>query len=116
MDSASTIADGYHSIGDGTSNIIGIIGIELAKKPGDREHPYGHDKFVAVASNTDTAAYSKDGVTWTQVAIPTWPTKRWGFVACEIDLTAYASNKMQFMFENFDKNSFSFFKSFASSV
>ena len=33
MDSASTIADGYHSIGDGTSNIIGIIGIELAKKP-----------------------------------------------------------------------------------
>jgi endonuclease I len=42
---------------------------------------------------------SKDGVNWTQVAIPTWPTKRWGFVACEIDLTAYASNKMQFMFE-----------------
>ena len=49
MDSASTIADGYHSIGDGTSNIIGIIGIELAKKPGDREHPYGHDKFEVIA-------------------------------------------------------------------
>ena len=56
------------------------------------------------ANSTSDVAYSmvkvsKDGVNWTQVAIPTWPTKRWGFVACEIDLTAYASNKMQFMFE-----------------
>lgn len=56
------------------------------------------------ANTTSDVAYSmvkvsKDGVNWTQVAIPTWPTKRWGFVACEIDLTAYASNKMQFMFE-----------------
>lgn len=42
---------------------------------------------------------SKDGVNWTLVAIPTWPTQRWGFVACEIDLTAYASSTMQFMFE-----------------
>ena len=42
---------------------------------------------------------SKDGVNWMQVAIPTWPTQRWGFVACEIDLTAYASRTMQFMFE-----------------
>ena len=51
------------------------------------------------ANSTSNVAYSmvkvsKDGVNWTQVAIPTWPTKRWGFVACEIDLTAYASNKM----------------------
>lgn len=42
---------------------------------------------------------SKDGVNWMQVAIPTWPTQRWGFVACEIDLTVYASRTMQFMFE-----------------
>ena len=42
---------------------------------------------------------SKDGVNWTKVNIPTWPSKRWGFVACEIDLSAYASSKMQFMFE-----------------
>lgn len=56
------------------------------------------------ANSTSDVAFSmvkvsKDGVNWMQVAIPTWPTKRWGFVACEIDLTAYASNKMQFMFE-----------------
>jgi endonuclease I len=42
---------------------------------------------------------SKDGKTWTKVTIPTWPTKRWGFVTCEMDLTEYASNTMQVMFE-----------------
>ena len=42
---------------------------------------------------------SKDGKTWTKVTIPTWPTKRWGFVACEMDLTEYASSTMQVMFE-----------------
>ena len=42
---------------------------------------------------------SKDGKTWTKVTIPTWPTKRWGFVACEIDLTEYVSSTMQVMFE-----------------
>ena len=42
---------------------------------------------------------SEDGKNWTKVTIPTWPSKRWGFVGCEIDLTAYASSTMQFMFE-----------------
>lgn len=42
---------------------------------------------------------SKDGKNWSQVTIPTWPTKRWGFVECEIDLTKYASSTMQFMFQ-----------------
>ena len=42
---------------------------------------------------------SKDGKTWTKVTIPTWPTKRWGFVACEMDLSEYASSTMQVMFE-----------------
>lgn len=43
--SASVYADGVHSITDGTSNIIGIIGISLAATPKDAEHPYGHRKI-----------------------------------------------------------------------
>ena len=49
---------------------------------------------------------SKDGENWEKVTIPTWPTKRWGFVACEMDLTAYASNTMQFMFEYVSTDSY----------
>jgi len=42
---ASMTADGFHSLADGTSNIIGLIGIHLACQPKDIDHPYGHKKY-----------------------------------------------------------------------
>ncbi|MGL5641990.1 cation transporter [Acinetobacter sp. RIT592] len=47
--SASMTADGFHSISDGTSNIVGLIGISFASKPKDKEHPYGHNKFEVIS-------------------------------------------------------------------
>ena len=41
----SMAADGFHSLADGTSNIIGLIGIHIASKPRDINHPYGHKKY-----------------------------------------------------------------------
>ena len=43
-------SDGYHSLFDGVSNVIGLVGIRIASKPPDEEHPYGHRKFETVAS------------------------------------------------------------------
>lgn len=48
--SLSMVSDGFHSLFDGTSNIIGIIGITLASRPPDKVHPYGHEKFETFAS------------------------------------------------------------------
>lgn len=48
--SASIQADGFHSMFDGTSNIIGLVGMGLASRPADRDHPYGHAKFETYAS------------------------------------------------------------------
>lgn len=48
--STSMTADGFHSFSDGASNIVGIIGISIAAKPYDKEHPYGHKKFEVIAS------------------------------------------------------------------
>ena len=47
--SASMTADGFHSISDGTSNIVGLIGVSIASKPKDKEHPYGHKKFEVIS-------------------------------------------------------------------
>ena len=41
----SMTADGFHSLSDGTSNIIGLIGIHFACQPVDHDHPYGHKKY-----------------------------------------------------------------------
>lgn len=47
--SNSLTADGFHSMADGGSNIVALIGIKLASKPEDKEHPYGHKKFETFA-------------------------------------------------------------------
>lgn len=48
--SLSMISDSIHSFFDSASNIIGIIGIIIASRPPDVQHPYGHNKFETFAS------------------------------------------------------------------
>lgn len=43
-------ADGFHSTFDGTSNIVGLVGIWIAAKPPDESHHYGHKKFETMAT------------------------------------------------------------------
>ncbi len=43
--SAAMQADGVHSLFDGASNIIALIGMWFAARPADEGHPYGHGKF-----------------------------------------------------------------------
>lgn len=50
IDSVSVTADGFHSMFDGMSNIIGLIGLSVAARPADRGHPYGHGKYETFAS------------------------------------------------------------------
>ncbi len=43
-------ADGFHSLFDGVSNVVGLSGLWLASKPADLNHPYGHKKFETFAT------------------------------------------------------------------
>ena len=44
------VADGFHSLLDGSSNIIALIGIRMASQPPDEDHPYGHQKFEILSA------------------------------------------------------------------
>lgn len=48
--SASMVADGIHSVSDGTSNVVALIGLAVSSKPEDEKHPYGHGKFEVLTS------------------------------------------------------------------
>lgn len=48
VDSQSIFSDGVHSISDGLGNVVGLVGISLAKRPKDEKHPYGHGKYEAI--------------------------------------------------------------------
>jgi cation diffusion facilitator family transporter len=46
----SVLSDGFHSLTDGASNVVALVGVRIARQPPDREHPYGHRKFETIAS------------------------------------------------------------------
>ena len=46
----SVLSDGFHSLIDASSNVVGLIGIRAASQPPDEDHPYGHRKFETVAA------------------------------------------------------------------
>ncbi len=48
--SGAMISDAIHSASDVFSSIIVIIGVKIAAKDSDEEHPYGHERFECVAA------------------------------------------------------------------
>lgn len=48
--SSAVLADGFHSVTDGSGNVIGLIAIAFASQPEDEEHPYGHAKIEMLGS------------------------------------------------------------------
>ena len=46
----SIISDGFHSLTDSASNVMGLIGLRAARKPPDADHPYGHRKFETLSA------------------------------------------------------------------
>jgi cation diffusion facilitator family transporter len=48
--SLSIQADGLHSLLDASSNVIGLVGVLIAARPPDANHPYGHRKYETFAA------------------------------------------------------------------
>jgi len=46
----SILSDGFHSLTDSASNVVGLVGVSVARRPPDADHPYGHRKFETMAS------------------------------------------------------------------
>jgi cation diffusion facilitator family transporter len=48
--SLAMVADGYHSLVDGSNNVIGLVVAAFAYAPPDSGHHYGHRKFETAAT------------------------------------------------------------------
>jgi cation diffusion facilitator family transporter len=46
----SVLSDGFHSLTDAASNVVGLVGVRAAGRPPDADHPYGHRKYETVAA------------------------------------------------------------------
>jgi cation diffusion facilitator family transporter len=48
--SLAVVADAFDSLVDTSTNIVGLIGVGVAARPADENHPYGHQKYEAIAT------------------------------------------------------------------
>lgn len=46
----SILSEGFHSLTDSASNVVGLLGVSIARRPPDEDHPYGHRKDQTMAS------------------------------------------------------------------
>ncbi|KPK75590.1 MAG: hypothetical protein AMJ79_10840 [Phycisphaerae bacterium SM23_30] len=50
VNSVAVIADAVHTLSDTGTSIIILIGFRIAKRPADREHPFGHGRMESIAT------------------------------------------------------------------
>lgn len=48
--SVSVTADAFNNLSDAGSSIISLIGVKMAEKPADEEHPFGHGRIEYIAA------------------------------------------------------------------
>ncbi len=48
--SISVMADGFNNLSDAASSIIGFVGMKMAGKPADEDHPFGHGRIEYIAA------------------------------------------------------------------
>lgn len=48
--SVSVMADAFNNLSDAASSIIGFVGVKMAEKPADKEHPFGHGRIEYIAA------------------------------------------------------------------
>ncbi len=50
MHSISVMADAFNNLSDAGSSVIGLVGVKMASKPADRDHPFGHGRIEYIAA------------------------------------------------------------------
>lgn len=50
MQSIAVMADAFNNLSDAASSIVSFVGMKMASKPADEEHPFGHGRIEYIAA------------------------------------------------------------------
>ena len=48
--SISVMADAFINLSDAASSIVGLVGVKMAEKPADKDHPFGHGRIEYISA------------------------------------------------------------------
>ncbi|MBQ9118439.1 MAG: cation transporter [Lachnospiraceae bacterium] len=50
LNSISVLADAFNNLSDAASSLVSLVGVQLAGRPADEEHPFGHGRYEYIAA------------------------------------------------------------------
>ena len=50
LNSIAVMADAFNNLSDAASSVIGLVGVRMASKPADADHPFGHGRIEYISA------------------------------------------------------------------
>ncbi len=69
LGSISVMADAFNNLSDAGSSIIGLVGVKMAGKPADEDHPFGHGRVEYIAALVVSFLVLQVGLTFFKDAV-----------------------------------------------
>jgi cation diffusion facilitator family transporter len=69
LHSVSVMADAFNNLSDAGSSILSMVGVKMASKPADRDHPFGHGRIEYIAALAVSFLVLEVGFTFLKDAI-----------------------------------------------
>ena len=69
LNSVSVMADAFNNLSDAGSCIVSLVGVKIASKPADEEHPFGHGRMEYIAALVVSFLVLEVGFTFFKEAI-----------------------------------------------
>ncbi len=69
MRSMAVMADAFNNLSDAASSVIGFVGVKMANKPADKDHPFGHGRMEYIAALIVSFLVIEVGITFFKSSI-----------------------------------------------
>lgn len=69
MRSMAVTADAFNNLSDAASSVIGFVGVKMASKPADKDHPFGHGRMEYIAALIVSFLVIEVGITFFRSSI-----------------------------------------------
>ena len=69
MGSMAVTADAFNNLSDAASSVIGLVGVKMAEKPADRDHPFGHGRMEYISALIVSFLVIEVGITFLQSSV-----------------------------------------------
>lgn len=69
LNSVSVLADAFNNLSDAASSVIGFVGVKMASKPADQDHPFGHGRIEYIAALIVSFLVIEVGLSFLKAAI-----------------------------------------------